>query len=103
MLTVGGDHSIAAATIPAIRKKHNNLKIIWVDAHPDAADPGQKTPHILNSQNYHGMPLGHLMGVSSAIDLNGDFSFIKTSPSINFSDVVLIGIRDIDPDEYISL
>ena len=35
LLTVGGDHSIAAATISAVKRVHRDLKIVWVDAHPD--------------------------------------------------------------------
>lgn len=35
ILTVGGDHSIGSATINAALSKNPNLKVIWVDAHPD--------------------------------------------------------------------
>jgi len=60
MLTIGGDHSIGTGTISGLLRKYgNNLKVIWVDAHPDFID-------IKNSDyyGYHGIPLAHLCGLS---------------------------------------
>ena len=37
-VTVGGDHSVATGSIHALMKKHNDLKVIWVDAHPDMSN-----------------------------------------------------------------
>lgn len=57
ILTVGGDHSIGSATVHASLKKNPNLKVIWVDAHPDFCNlKNQK-------QNYHGAPLSHVSGL----------------------------------------
>ena len=50
-LTVGGDHSIAAASIAALQRAHPTLAVIWVDAHADA-----NTPATSPSMHYHGMP-----------------------------------------------
>lgn len=61
MLTVGGDHSVGSATIHGSLKRNPNLKVIWVDAHPDFVDPFLKKAE---SQNYHGMPLGHISGLT---------------------------------------
>lgn len=60
VITVGGDHSIGSSTINAALSKHPDLKVIWVDAHPDFVNPYLKgTPN----QNYHGMPVSHVTGV----------------------------------------
>jgi arginase len=58
-LTVGGDHSVATGSIEALAKKYNNLKVIWVDAHPDFIDTSMSDYY-----GYHGMPLSHLSGVN---------------------------------------
>lgn len=59
ILTVGGDHSIGSATISGMIKKYQDLKVVWVDAHPDFVNPYIKGSP---SQNYHGMPVSHLVG-----------------------------------------
>merc|ERR1719324_279990 len=56
-LTVGGDHSIASATIGGLVKAYPNLCVVWVDAHADA-----NTPDTSPSLHYHGMPAAHVMG-----------------------------------------
>jgi arginase len=65
ILTVGGDHSIGCASINAALSANPNLKVLWVDAHPDFVNPEIKKTE---SQNYHGLPLSHVTG---AIDLPG--------------------------------
>ena len=61
LLTVGGDHSIASGTIHGLLGKHEDLKVIWVDAHGDLID-ASKSPY----GGYHGMPLSHLIGVNDS-------------------------------------
>ena len=39
MVTVGGDHSVGSATVHALRTIYKDLRVIWVDAHPDMIDP----------------------------------------------------------------
>ena len=41
MVTVGGDHSVGSATLHALQTIYKDLKVIWVDAHPDLIDPTQ--------------------------------------------------------------
>ena len=57
LLTIGGDHSIASASIAALQAKHDDLGVIWIDAHADA-----NTPRSSPSGHYHGMPAAHLLG-----------------------------------------
>ena len=39
MVTVGGDHSVGSATVHALKTIFKDLRVIWVDAHPDMIDP----------------------------------------------------------------
>lgn len=57
VLTVGGDHSIAAGSILAMHDRYPSLGVIWIDAHADA-----NTPRTSPSGHYHGMPAAHLLG-----------------------------------------
>lgn len=40
MLTVGGDHAVGTPTLHALHTHYKDLKVIWVDAHPDLCNPG---------------------------------------------------------------
>ena len=56
VLTVGGDHSIGSATISGMRAVHNDLCVVWVDAHADC-----NTDLTSPSGNYHGMSAAHVL------------------------------------------
>jgi len=94
-LVLGGDHSIAIGTITgmarSMRRKGERLGVVWVDAHTD-----MNTPESSPSGNIHGMPVACLLGrgpaaLTSELDPDG--------PAIHPEDIVLIGIRDVDPNE----
>lgn len=51
-LTVGGDHTLSVGTILGHSKVHEDISVIWVDAHADI-----NTPLSSSSGNMHGMPL----------------------------------------------
>lgn len=89
-LTIGGDHSIASATIGALIETYPNLCVVWVDAHADA-----NTPETSPSHNYHGMPAAHVMGWFSR-PLPG-FEWLRSRLPENR--LAYIGLRDIDIDE----
>jgi arginase len=93
-LTVGGDHSIASGTIHGLLDKYSDLKVIWVDAHGDIIDAGKS-----EYQGYHGMPLSHLIGVND----NKIPGFDWFTRRLNPRNVVHIGMRDIDNDEWDTL
>ena len=93
-LVIGGDHSIAMGTVSGLsahyRERQEKIGLIWFDAHGDMNLPGTSP-----SGNIHGMPLAHLLGygdddLSSILDMN---------PAVDSSNVVLVGIRDIDDVE----
>ena len=69
--------------------KYKDLKVIWVDAHPDFIDCSQS-----KYEGYHGMPLSHLAGINDKY-IEGFNWLVNKLPHKN---IVLIGIRDIDED-----
>lgn len=97
LITVGGDHSIASSTISAVKRVHDDLRVVWVDAHPDFTDSWQRNPDRHFSENYHGMPLSHVTGATSIPDLHY-WHWLTKNPKLDPRNVVLIGIRDIDTD-----
>jgi arginase len=93
-LVLGGDHSIAVGTVSGIarhlRKTSQKAGVIWVDAHTD-----MNTPETSPSGNVHGMPLACLIGTGPD-ELVNLFGF---APKVDPSNVVLLGIRDVDQTE----
>lgn len=88
-INIGGDHSITIGTGAYSLNKYKNTKFIWVDAHPDI-----NTYTSSFSKNFHGMPLGYLTGLSK----HDKIPYIKNH--VPFSNILYIGIRDIDPFEF---
>jgi arginase len=84
-VNIGGDHSMAVATIAYTLNTYANAKVIYFDAHADLNT--YKSSH---SKHYHGMPLSFLTG----IDYNKHFKFIKTK--LAFSNLLYIGSRCFD-------
>ena len=89
-LFVGGDHSIAVGTVAAAGSGGEPIGLIWVDAHGDF-----NTPDTSPSGNIHGMPLAILMGEGHPDLVNVG----RPGPKILPENVVMIGLRDIDPTE----
>lgn len=92
-LFLGGDHSIAIGTVGAA-SHYGRTGVLWVDAHGDF-----NTVDTSPSGNIHGMPLAALtgLGASELVDLG------HKGPKVAAQDVMLIGIRDLDPGEQIAL
>lgn len=93
-ITIGGDHSLAIGSLTGIskyyRKRKEEFGLVWFDAHGDI-----NTPETSRSGNVHGMPfavsLGH--GDKRLVNLGG------FAPKVDADKSVLIGIRDLDPEE----
>ena len=81
-ITLGGDHSIAIASALASLKKHENLGIIWIDAHLD-----YNTFDTTITGNLHGLPLATING------LNGELSTFHEGKFINPKNTVVVGYR----------
>lgn len=86
---LGGDHSMSIGTISAAAR-HEPLGVLWIDAHGDF-----NTPESSPSGNIHGMPLAALIG-------DGATELVEVGhggPKLKTSEIVLIGIRDLDVAE----
>jgi len=92
ILVLGGDHCIPIGTIPGLLSKRPNTGIVWVDAHADI-----NSPETSSSGNMHGMPLSFLLGLVK--DYNRIPSMTWFQPCLNPSDIVYIGLRDLDEPE----
>ncbi len=88
-IVLGGDHSIAMGSVTGAARGER-IGVIWVDAHADF-----NTPETSPSGNIHGMPLAHLCGLGDARLVNLGHPGAKVRPE----DVVLIGVRSLDPGE----
>lgn len=98
LLTVGGDHSIAAGSISALYAAYPEMAVVWVDAHADA-----NTPESSPSMHYHGMPAAHLLGwFESRCERPAPIAGFEWFPNggvMDESRLAFIGLRDIDAEE----
>ena len=88
-VNIGGDHSMSIATVASSLNKYDNLKVLWIDAHPDL-----NTYKASLTKNYHGMPLSFLTGLDKD---KINFPFIKKH--LKFENLLYIGVREIDDFE----
>lgn len=87
-VVIGGDHSLAMGSIGAISKHHEDLTVIWIDAHGD-----MNTNETSITKNLHGMPLANLVGLGSDNDfINLGHDGVK----LQKENVFLFGLRDVD-------
>ena len=93
VITVGGDHSIAIGSDLASKKKHNNIGLIWIDAHADFHNMDSTI-----SGNIHGMPFATIAGQNG-----NELSFFFDGEYYKPENVVLVGGRDIESPEYVNL
>lgn len=92
-LFLGGDHSISIGTVAGM-SCNGPLGLLWVDAHGDF-----NTPDISPSGNIHGMPVAALIGRGQPELVN----LGHPGPKLRPHDIVMIGIRDLDPEERLAL
>jgi arginase len=84
-IVLGGDHSLAMGSVSGVAR--GRVGVIWVDAHADF-----NTPETSPSGNIHGMPLAVLCGL-------GHPRLTEVFQAVDPKDVVLIGVRSVDPGE----
>ncbi|OBZ86841.1 Arginase [Choanephora cucurbitarum] len=89
VLTLGGDHSVALATVSGVFGAYPDACLIWVDAHADI-----NTPATTDSGNIHGCPLSFLTGIAGD---HPDFRWVK--PLLKTNRLTYIGLRDVDEGE----
>ena len=98
VLTLGGDHSVAAASISAMKQscdtRATDLAVVWVDAHADC-----NIPETSDSGNFHGMPVGMLLGWFSKKLYSFEWieEYLKSPLAENR--LAFIGLRDVDEKE----
>lgn len=88
-ITIGGDHSLAIGSI-AGSAKNNDIGVIWFDTHPDI-----NTDKTTTTFNIHGYPLAASMGFG----LNELVNLYNNKTKVNYENVVIFGINDIDDPE----
>lgn len=91
VLTLGGDHSLATATLAGTITYNPNVKVIWVDAHADI-----NTPTTSPSGNLHGMPVALAMKLAENQEVKNAFAWM---PKLDPKNIVYIGLRDVDAGE----
>src|SRR5918997_509165 len=86
---LGGDHSVSIGTVSGVATV-GRTGVLWVDAHAD-----YNTPETSASGNVHGMPLAVLCGLGhpDLVGVGGG------GASVRPEDVVLVGLRRVDPEE----
>lgn len=96
---VAGDHSIAMGSVSAASVFFKNMYneeigLIWFDAHPDI-----NTDQTTVTGNIHGMPVAALLGYGEKSLTH----FLSEAAKIKPENVVMIGLRDIDAPEAVTL
>lgn len=89
----GGDHTSAISTVQATQLKHENIKLIWVDAHMDLHNLASS-----HSKNMHGMSLAVLLGESDA-----GLKKLEHIQNIKAHDICLFGSRSFESEEQARL
>jgi arginase len=86
---LGGDHSMSVGSVSGVAAQ-GKVGVIWVDAHAD-----YNTPATSPSGNVHGMPMAALLGDEPKALADVGYP----GPKLHPSQVVMIGIRNIDYHE----
>ncbi|KAJ1522800.1 hypothetical protein ONE63_001956 [Megalurothrips usitatus] len=96
-LALGGDHSVTIGTVDATVNAHEDVAVIWVDAHADL-----NTPATSPSGSAHGMPVALL-----AKDLADYWPYLPGMdwqvPKLPLSNLAYIGLRDVDEYERLTM
>ncbi|WP_308917778.1 arginase [Jannaschia sp. LMIT008] len=89
---LGGDHFMAACTVPAMAARAADrgrpLHVLWLDAHSDFHDLGST-----DSGNLHGTPAAYATGQS------GFDAFPPLGHAVAPEDVLMLGLRSVDAQE----
>ncbi len=89
---LGGDHSIAAGTLPGVAAFSASLGqpqfVLWLDAHPDLHSLETTT-----SGNLHGTPVAYALGRPGF----GDYPGLPAT--LDPAHVCMMGLRSVDPAE----
>ncbi|WP_028467294.1 arginase [Nisaea denitrificans] len=91
---LGGDHALAAGTLPGIAKaakeEGRELFVLWLDAHTDYHDLDST-----ESGNLHGVPVAYFTGRDGF-----DSYFPPLEVPVKPENITMMGIRSVDPAEH---
>ena len=98
-LFIAGDHSAAMGSVSASasymwEEHQEETGLIWIDAHPDI-----NTDATTATGNIHGMPVAALLGLGTEKLTH----FLTERTKLRPENVVMLGLRDIDPPEQVIL
>jgi arginase len=85
-LVLGGDRSVSVGALAGVTRRGGNIGLIWFDAHPSLLTEATSTTGFAN-----GMALSSILG-GSGLSLPGVGRIRKQN-------IVLIGLRDVQPSE----
>jgi arginase len=92
-IILGGDHSLAAGTLPALSRRAaaegRPLFVLWLDSHPDF-----HTPNTTESGNLHGVPVAYATGQPGF-----DGVFPKFAHKVDAENICMLGLRSVDAAE----
>ena len=88
-IVLGGDHTVAIPSALSSAKKHEEIGIIWIDAHTD-----YNTFETTITGNIHGLPLAAITGYKC-----NELRYYHDGPIIQPSKCVIVGARSIDDAE----
>jgi arginase len=110
-IIISGDHSNAIGGLSGLKNAMpgKRIGVIWIDAHADL-----HSPYTTPSGNIHGMPLAALSGMDNEKDKKNNVSpevrdnwdklkklgALGISPKFDLRDLVIIGIRDAEKEEW---
>jgi len=90
---MGGDHIMAAGTVPGLARRAAEEKrplfVLWIDTHTDF-----HTPDTTTSGNLHGLPVGYFTGRKGF-----DGVFPPLPAAVAPENICMIGLRDVDKAE----
>lgn len=92
VVTIGGDHSMAAGSISGAGialGTNARIGVLWIDAHPDLHTAASSV-----SKALHGMPMGTILGLDQTLAVQG-----CAYPVIRPDNIIFAGLRDIDEGE----
>lgn len=98
-LVMGGDHGISVGSVSGALEVNAKTALLWVDAHADVNDVATSP-----SGNFHGMPVGALLGLPSGITGPRDLQWKQVLDSVGpnrlqHSCTAWYGIREVDHGE----
>jgi arginase len=96
-IVLGGDHSLAAGTLPGLSRRAaengREFFVLWLDAHPDL-----HTLETTRSGNLHGVPIAYATGLPGFAGL-----FPPLPAPVDPANICMMGIRSVDPAERAAL